>query len=142
MTKGATSIADRQLHHELGIMLDQAHLAAALRDVETLEELLVDRDELLLVAVELVVVSDGLRRAYRLAGTAIDAEILIDVHHAPALEEAVGRTDLDAAAIFDVHARLGHHKGHFISPSRLRRLSGCRLDSPLGLEYTDDTSKR
>jgi hypothetical protein len=53
-----------------------------------------------------VFVEDRLNRAYRLAGTAVDALAGVDVEHPPAFVDAVDRAFVDAGLVLDVDRRL------------------------------------
>src|SRR5919205_1192772 len=78
----------------------------------------VDLDEVLLVWRHLILSVDGVDRALRLAGAAVDALVGIDV----VLLVLVGRVDAidgahgHAAGILEPNARLGDHVGHLPPP--------------------------
>jgi len=55
---------------------------------------------------------DGLDRAHRFAGAAVDALVGLDVEHSYALVDAVDRAFVDAGLVFDIDTGLGNHKGH------------------------------
>src|SRR5690606_33177490 len=61
---------------------------------------------------QVVFVVDGLDGADRLARTAVDAFVGLDVEHPVALVNAVDGAFIDAGAVFDVHARKGDHVRH------------------------------
>src|SRR5690606_11300261 len=75
---------------------------------------------------QVVFVVDGLDGADRLARTAVDALVGVDVEHAVALVDAVDGALVDTGAVFDIHAGKGDDVGH---RSILWRL-GCRFRSP------------
>jgi hypothetical protein len=81
-------------------------LGGAAGRTDRVEELHVDVVELGLVGGDVVLVVDGLDRAHRLAGAAVDALVGVDVQHPVALVDAVDRTLLDAREILHVDARL------------------------------------
>jgi hypothetical protein len=59
-----------------------------------------------------IFVVDRLDRAYRLARTAVDALVGVNVEHAVALVDAVDGTFVDARSVFDVHTREGDDVSH------------------------------
>src|SRR5690606_37353560 len=63
-----------------------------------------------------VLVEDGLDGADRLAGSAVDALVGVDVQHRVTLVDAVDRTLLDARLVEDVDIRLSTHIGPGTSP--------------------------
>src|SRR5699024_87515 len=58
-----------------------------------------------------VLVVDRLDGAHRLAGTAVDALVGLDVQHPLALVDAVHRALVDASQVLDIHARLRNDLG-------------------------------
>jgi len=90
----------------------------------------VDLDEVLLVCGHLILGVDGVDRALRLAGAAVDALVRVDV----VLLILVGRVDAidgshgHAAGILEPDARFGDHVGHLLPPCWPRG-SGLRLPS-------------
>src|SRR4051812_39616159 len=80
------------------------------------EELRVDRRELLPLTGHVVLVEDRGHGAGRLAGTAVDALIGLDVQHPRTLVDAVDGTFVHAGAVFDVDAGLCDRVGHAINP--------------------------
>ena len=75
-----------------------------------------------------VLVEDRLDRADRLAGTAVDALVGVDVEHPLALVDAVDRALVDAGPVLQVDARLGDDVGHRVPPGAARER--VRADQP------------
>src|SRR5699024_4890361 len=101
-----------QRGHDRMIEVDQAHLRGATGRADLVEEV-----DVRLVVVgpllrRIVLVVDGLYRAYRLAGTAVDAFVRLDVQHPFALVDAVDRTLVDTTLVLEVHTGFGDHIGH------------------------------
>src|SRR3712207_7821256 len=69
----------------------------------------------------------------RLARTAVDALVGVDVHHPVALVDAVHRTLVDTGLVEDIDAGLGDHVGHGVrseehtSELQSRQYLVCRL---------------
>src|SRR5690606_16417605 len=61
---------------------------------------------------KVVFVVDGLDGADRLAGTAVDALVGVNVEHAVALVDAVDGAFVDTRAVFHIHAGKGDDVGH------------------------------
>src|SRR6185503_18787621 len=80
------------------------------------EPLRVDRVELLPLGGDVVLVEDGGDGADRLARTAVDALVGVDVEHPRSLVDAVDRTLVDAPAVLHVDTRLRDRVGHAIYP--------------------------
>src|SRR5215469_12783833 len=76
------------------------------------EEFGIDGGERRLVRGHRVILEDRLHRADGEAKAAIDAFIGLDVHHSPALVDAVDRTDIHAGAVFYVDAGRDDDVGH------------------------------
>src|SRR5689334_14427885 len=104
------------------VLVDDAELRRAPGAAEVVEEL-----DVRLVVVgpllgDVVLVVDRLHRADRLARTAVDALVGVDVQRPLALVDAVDGTFLDAGLVLEVHARLGDHVRH--AAHTMRRMSG------------------
>src|SRR5262249_58020436 len=77
-----------------------------------LEELLVDFGVLLPLGRQLIIDEDRLDRADRLARTAVDALIRMDVEHRLALVDAIHGTDFHAGLVLDIDAGFRDHVRH------------------------------
>src|SRR3712207_295770 len=99
-------------------MADLAGLRRAPGAAQVGEELHVGVVEVLPLVRDVVLVVDGLHRADRLAGTAVDALVGVDVEHPVALVDAVDRTLVDARLVEDVDTSLGDDVGHGSPPGR------------------------
>ena len=73
---------------------------------------------------DVVLVVDRLDRAHRLARSAVDALVRVDVEHPAALVDAVHRALFDARLVEQVDAGLGDHVRHGWSSTRA--FSGCQ----------------
>ena len=114
----------RQGLDERRVVLGLADLRRAARRAELVEEVDVGRGVVAPLVGQVVLVEDRLDRAHRLAGTAVDALVGVDVEHPAALVDAVDRTFLDAGLVQEVDARLGDHVGHCGPPGRVESFSG------------------
>src|SRR5262249_31751504 len=103
---------------EGGILIDLADLGGATGRAEIFEELVVGRGIVLPLLRHVVLVEDRLHRADRLAGTAVNALIGVDVEHPVALVYAVDRALLNARLVEQVDAWLGNYIGHGSSSPR------------------------
>src|SRR5206468_5426173 len=92
--------------HERGVLVDLANLGGAAGRTEVLEELVVRVRVVLPLLRHVVLVEDRLDGADRLAGTAVDALIRVDVKHPVALVDAVDRALLDACLVEHIDAGL------------------------------------
>src|SRR5258708_2784389 len=81
------------------------------------EELGVDLLERRLCLRQVVLVIDRLHRADRQADAAIDAFLRLDVHHPPALVDAVARATVLAGSVLDVEAGGDDDVGHLKPPA-------------------------
>src|SRR5699024_5819607 len=79
---------------------------------ELVEELDVVAVVLLPLIRDIVFVEDRFDRAHRLAGTAVDAFVRMDVEAARAFVDAVDRAFVDTGPVLDIHARLRDHIRH------------------------------
>src|SRR3569833_2158819 len=86
----------------------------------------VDLDVLLPLLRHFIFHEDGVDRALRLAQTAIDALVRVDIEHVFHLVDAVNRADSHARFIFDTDAGLGNHVRH---ESLLKMISGSIIHS-------------
>jgi hypothetical protein len=100
------------------VALDQAELARTAGRAELVEELDVRLVVVLPLLRSVVLVEDRLDRAHRLAGTAVDAFIRVDVEGPLTLVDAVDRALLDARLVLDVDTRLRDDVGHAVVPPR------------------------
>src|SRR5690348_10579769 len=99
------------------VVLGQPDLRRAAGRAKLGEEIGVDLQVLGMLGGQIVLVVDGLDRAYRLAGTAVHAFVGVDVEHPGTFVDAVDGAFLDARLVFDVHTRFGDHVGHGCCPS-------------------------
>src|SRR5690606_17258234 len=95
------SLLWRERRHERVVLVDLADLGRATRGRvwKIVEELVVGGDVVLPLLRHVVLVEDRLDRADRLARTAVDTLIRMDVQHAVALVDAVHRALLDACLV-------------------------------------------
>ncbi|EGJ74913.1 putative ferredoxin [Streptomyces sp. Tu6071] len=100
------------------VALDQAQLAGPAGRAQLVEELDVRLVVVLPLLGGVVLVEDRLDRADRLAGTAVDALIRVDVEGTLPLVDAVDRALLDASLVLDVDTRLRDDVGHAVVPPR------------------------
>src|SRR5690348_7944098 len=126
----------RQGRDQRVVLADLAGLGRAARTAEVGEELHVGVVEVLPLVRDVVLVVDGLHRAHRLARTAVDALVGVDVEHPVALVDAVHRTLVDAGLVEDVDARLGDDVGHgWIPPGDARNTTTGRPRSIIARQY-------
>jgi len=92
--------------------MDDADLRCSAGRANLVEELHVGRVVLGPLLRYVIFVIDRLDRAYRLARTAVDTFVGVDVEHAVTLVNAVDGTFVDARSVFDIHTREGDDVGH------------------------------
>src|SRR6478735_8951568 len=102
----------RQRLDERVVLVDDAELRGAAGAAEVVEGLDVGVVVVGPLLGDVVLVVDRPDGADRLARTAVDALVGVDVERALALVDAVDRTLLDAGAVLEVDARLGDDVGH------------------------------
>src|SRR5690606_22281438 len=96
------------------VPVDLADLGGTSGRAQLLEELDINLVEVRPFAGQVVLVVDGLHRAYRLAGTAVDALVGVDVEHAPALVDAVDGAFFNACLVEHIDARLRDDVSHVV----------------------------
>src|SRR3954453_14309426 len=101
-----------QSGHQGVVLVDLADLGGTTGRAEIVEELDVGLVVVLPLVRGVVLVEDRLDRADRLARTAVDALVGVDVEHPGALVDAVDRALLDAGAVENIDTRLGDDVGH------------------------------
>src|ERR1700756_2953264 len=102
----------RQILHRLRIVLGHADLRCAPGRPEFLEKVGVDLRVMAPLIGDVVLVVNGLDRAYRLPWGAVDTLVGVDVQHPGALVDAVNRAFLDACLVLDVDTGFGDHVRH------------------------------
>src|SRR5690606_16022124 len=107
-------VLGRERGDERMVLVDLTQTGGTAGGTEIVEEVHVGVVVLLPLLGGVVLVEDRLDRADRLARTAVDALVGVDVQHPLALVDAVDRTFVDAGAVLDVHTRLGDHVGHWL----------------------------
>src|SRR3954463_14718130 len=101
-----------QCGDERVVLADLAGLRGATGAAQVGEELHVRVVEVLPLVRDVVLVVDGLHRAHRLAGAAVDALVGMDVEHPVALVDAVHRTLVDARLVEHIDTGLSDHVRH------------------------------
>ena len=104
--------AGRQGVDDRVVLVDHADLGGAAGRADVLEPLDVRLVVVLPLVGQVVLVVDRLDGAHRLAGTAVDALVGVDVQHPVTLVDAVDRAFVDAGAVFDIHTRKSDHVRH------------------------------
>ena len=94
------------------IRISSANLAGSARGSDRLEEDRIYFTVLLPLTRDVILVIDRLYWTNRLAGTAIDTFIGLDVEHSITLVNTVHRTLFDTGLILYIHTRLGDYVGH------------------------------
>ncbi len=94
------------------VLVDHADLRRTAGRPEVVEELDVGLVVVGPLVGHVVFVVDRLDGADRLARTAVDALVGVDVEHPVALVDAVDGTFVDAGAVFDIDARKGDDVRH------------------------------
>src|SRR6202034_3886462 len=102
----------RQILDELRVVVGLADFRRATEGSELSEEVRVDLRVLVPLFGDVVLVVDRLDRADRLAGTAVDAFVWVDIKHPSALIDAVDRAFLDTCLVLDVDAGFGDRVRH------------------------------
>src|SRR4051794_10534287 len=112
------------------VVVDLAELGRAAGRAEVVEEVDVGVVVALPLLRGVVLVEDRLDRADRLARTAVDTLVGMDVEHPLALVDAVDRTLVDAGAVLEIDARLGDDVGHLVLLTDTFERLLCSLVSP------------
>jgi hypothetical protein len=94
------------------VLVDHAHLGRATGRAEVVEEVDVRGVVVLPLLRGVVLVEDRLHRADRLACTAVDALVRVDVEHPRSLVDAVDGALVDAGPVLEVDAGLRDDVGH------------------------------
>jgi hypothetical protein len=103
----------RESNNSWMIGVGGADLGSSSRRTDRCKECRVDLAVLLPIAGNVILVIDRLYWADRLAGTAINALIGLDVEHPITLINTINRALFNAGLILDIHTRLGDYVGHF-----------------------------
>ena len=94
------------------VVVDDAKFRRSAWRTEFVEEVDVSVVVVFPLVWSVVFIEDRFHRANRLARTAIDAFIRVDVEHAVAFVNAVNGTFVNAGAVFHVDTRLSDYIGH------------------------------
>src|SRR5690606_13007838 len=111
---GTSRALGRERGHDRVVPRDDADLRGAAGGSDLFEELDVGLVVVGPLLGQVIFVVDRLNGADRLAGTAVDALVGLDVEHAVALVDAVDGALVDAGAVLEVDAGLGDDVGHWI----------------------------
>jgi hypothetical protein len=98
------------------VLLDHTELGGAARGTQVVEEVDVGVVVVLPLLRGVVLVEDRLHRADRLARTAVDTLIRVDVEHPLTFVDAVDGALVDAGPVLDVHAGLRDDVRHLVPP--------------------------
>jgi hypothetical protein len=126
------------------VRVDLANLAGATWRADALEKLNVGLVIIGPLGREVVFIINGLDRTDRLAGTAINALIGVNVKHAVTLVNAVDWALFDASLVFNIHARQSDDVGHVGIPSKtvfIIALTRTQLPASIGVLKRSDAKR-